>query len=201
MIIRIIFICLVKAMKDSVLSQNSNLVKHYDELVDYISSKIGNRQIALDVVQETYLRVFQRPEQFINLIHPIAFLKTVSSNIALDHLRKDKNYQKYFDVLEHDEIEVAWQNTEQEDKAFSEQELCVIRQEYTQLILNQINELPPACQDVFLLIQFYGMTQVDTAEQMGISRTMVIKHFTRALQSFSSIFLEEKDTYESQKTQ
>ncbi|MDQ9010725.1 sigma-70 family RNA polymerase sigma factor [Acinetobacter gerneri] len=188
-------------MKDSVLSQNSNLVKHYDELVDYISSKIGNRQIALDVVQETYLRVFQRPEQFINLIHPIAFLKTVSSNIALDHLRKDKNYQKYFDVLEHDEIEVAWQNTEQEDKAFSEQELCIIRQEYTQLILKQINELPPACQDVFLLIQFYGMTQVDTAEQMGISRTMVIKHFTRALQSFSGIFLEEKDTYESQKTQ
>ena len=83
-------------MTNQTLSHESDLVKYYDELVEYLSVKIGNRQIALDAVQETYLRVLQRPEQFLNLLHPIAFLKKVSINIALDHLRKDKNYDKYF---------------------------------------------------------------------------------------------------------
>lgn len=76
-------------------SPNEHLVQYYDELVEYISFKIGNRQIALDVVQETYVRVFQRPEQFFNLLNPIAFLKKVSINIALDNLKKNKTYYKY----------------------------------------------------------------------------------------------------------
>jgi len=40
-------------------------------------------------------------------------------------------------------------------------------------------------------VQFYGMTQVDVAQQLGISRTMVIKHFSRALQHFTQIFDDE----------
>lgn len=178
-------------MTNQTLSHESDLVKYYDELVEYLSVKIGNRQIALDAVQETYLRVLQRPEQFLNLLHPIAFLKKVSINIALDHLRKDKNYDKYFEVLEHDEIDTLVVNTE-----LSEQELCVAREQYTQLILKKINSLPPVCQDVFLLVQFYGMTQVEAAQQLGISRTMIIKHLTRALQSFVPLFIDEYEQNE-----
>lgn len=178
-------------MTNQTLSHESDLVKYYDELVEYLSVKIGNRQIALDAVQETYLRVLQRPEQFLNLLHPIAFLKKVSINIALDHLRKDKNYDKYFEVLEHDEIDTLVVNTE-----LSEQELCVAREQYTQLILKKINSLPPVCQDVFLLVQFYGMTQVEAAQQLGISRTMIIKHLTRALQSFVPLFIDKYEQNE-----
>lgn len=174
-------------MKDAVFSRGSSLVQHYDELVDYISLKVGSRQIALDAVQETYLRVLQRPEQFLNLMHPIAFLKKVSINIALDHLRKDKNYGRHFEALEHDEIDALAALSE-----LSEQELSVAREQYAQLILKQIAALPPACQDVFLLIQFYGMTQVEAAQQLGISRTMVIRHFTKALQTFIPVFIDEQ---------
>lgn len=177
-------------MNDPVYSHNNKLVKHYDELVEYISKKIGNRQIALDVVQETYLRVFKNPEQFLNLIYPIAFLKKVSINIALDYLRKNKNYDKHFTFLEDNELETELSIVDNVDK-LSEQELYIAREQYTKIILKQISTLSPVCQDVFLLIQFYGMTQVEAAKQLGISRTMVIKHFTKALQSFIPIFTDE----------
>lgn len=173
-------------MANSAQSSTGQLVQHYDELVDYISMKIGSRQIALEVVQETYVRVFQRPEQFMNLINPAAFLKTVSANIAFDYLRKDKNYGKYFEIVEAEELEL-YSNMQD----ISEQELNLAREQYAQMILGAISALPPACKDVFLLLQFYGMTQVETAKQLGISRTMVIKHFTRALQSFVPIFADE----------
>lgn len=170
-------------------SSNRHLVQYYDELVDYISFKIGNRQIAKDVVQETYLRVFQRPEQFSNLVQPIAFLKKVSINIAFDILKKEKNYNQYFASLDDDEL--SFIELCKEERCVSEQELSVARAQYTQIILKTISTLSPACQDVFLLVQFYGMTQVDVAKQLGISRTMVIKHFTRALQHFTQIFDDE----------
>jgi RNA polymerase sigma factor (sigma-70 family) len=172
-------------------SSNRHLVQYYDELVDYISLKIGNRQIAADVVQETYLRVFQRPEQFVDLVYPIAFLKKVSINIAFDFLKRHKTYDKYFDSFDPENIN--FMDIHSEIIQFSEQELSVARVQYAQIILKAISNFPPACQDVFLLVQFYGMTQVDVAKQLGISRTMVIKHFTRALQYFAQLFEDEQN--------
>ena len=168
---------------------DADLVQYYDELIDYISAKIGNAQLAHDVVQETYLRIFQRPEQFLNLVQPNAFLKKVSMNIAFDFLKKDKTYQHYF--LSLDDPDLQGLEQEQVRVQFSEPELQVARTQYTQQILASISDLPPVCQDIFLLIQFYGMTQVDVAQQLGLSRTMVIKHFSRALQHFSPLFAHE----------
>ncbi len=188
MIMIIIFI-IGGDMANSALSGSGDLVQYYDELVDYISVKIGNRQIAKDVVQETYLRVFQRPEQFNNLVQPIAFLKKVSIHIAFDFLKKDKNYKQFFehiDTQDRDELEHF-----AHDYLLSEQELNVARAQYTERILQTISRLAPVCQDVFLLVQFHGMTQVEVAKQLGISRTMVIKHFTRALQHFTVVFHEQ----------
>lgn len=173
-------------MVDDTTFKDNDLVEYYDELVEYLNVKIGNRQIALDAVQETYLRILQRPEHFLNLVNPIAFLKKVSINIALDSLRKVKNYDKYFEILDTDEFDLLV-----EYSVLSEQEISVVRQQFTDLILHKINSLPPMCQDVFLLIQFHGMTQVEVAKQLGISRTMVIKHLTRALQTFKSIFIQD----------
>lgn len=184
-------------MNDSEFPQNTSLLQHYEELLGYISMKIGNRQMALDVVQETYLRVLQRPEQFLNLINPSAFLKKVSMNIALDHLRKDKNNSTYFEFIDANEIE-GIMDLNIHFKAISEQELYVAKTQFAQLILKQIEALSPVCQDVFLLIQFHGMTQVEASQQLGISRTMVIKHFTRALKKFMPIFNDDNHEYGNQ---
>jgi len=104
-------------------------------------------------------------------------------------LKKEKNYQQYFACLDDESLEFI--ELSQEKLSISEQELSVARAQYTQIILKTISTLSPACQDVFLLVQFYGMTQVDVAQQLGISRTMVIKHFSRALQHFTQIFDDE----------
>ena len=173
-------------MVNRIHASDVDLVQYYDELVDYIRLKIGHAQIAHDVVQETYLRVFQRPEQFLDLVQPQAFLKKVSLNIAFDFLKKGRTYDQYFDcldVLDTNEGEVSDQIAQ-----FSSPELNVARTQYTQKILQSILELPPVCQDIFLLIQFYGMSQVEVAQQLGLSRTMVIKHFSRALKHFSPLF-------------
>lgn len=176
-------------MTTSTNSAHGHLVRYYDELVDYIGLKIGNRQLAKDVVQETYLRILQRPNQFDDLVQPIAFLKKVSLHIAFDILKKHKTYDKYFESLEVEDH--IFYDIDHDSTYLSTAELSVAREQYTQLILNRVLSLPSACQDVFLLIQFYGMTQVEVAEQIGISRTMVIKHFTRALQKFADLFDSE----------
>ncbi|MCH4248812.1 MAG: sigma-70 family RNA polymerase sigma factor [Acinetobacter populi] len=169
-------------------SPATELVQYYDELVNYISKVFGNRQLATEIVQETYLRVLQKPEKFSELEHPIAFLKIASCNIGRDYLRKNQLEVAY---VEQERIEHTFLS--EFESLFTHQELVVAKQQYSHLILQKIQQLPPTCQDVFLLIQFYAMSQVEVAEQLGISRMMVIKHLTRALQSFLPVFIELKD--------
>lgn len=169
-------------------SPATELVQYYDELVNYISRVFGNRQLANEIVQETYLRVLQKPEKFSELENPIAFLKIASCNIGRDYLRKNQLEISYVEQ----EI-IAHEVFSEFNSLFTQQELVVAKKQYSQIILQKIQRLPPTCQDVFLLIQFYGMSQVEVAEQLGISRMMVIKHLTRALQSFLPVFIDIKD--------
>ncbi|KAF7276553.1 hypothetical protein GWI33_010090 [Rhynchophorus ferrugineus] len=164
-----------------------DLMVFYDDLVDYITQKVGNRQIAQETVQETYLRALQKPEQFHSLNSPIAYLKKVSLNIALDYVRKQQTQHKYVEVIESIDIE-----QDEVFELYTEQEFILLKQQYGKLILEKIKHLPPMCQDVFLLVQFHGMSQVEVAEQLGISRMMVAKHLVRALQSFSPMFNQAK---------
>lgn len=166
----------------------AELVQHYDELVSYISKVFGNRYFATEVVQEAYLRILQKPEKFTDLEHPVAFLKTVSCNIGRDLLKRNL-LDANVDGIEQEHIQHSYIG--QTDNLLTEQELQVAKLQYSQLILQQIQELPPTCRDIFLLIQFYSMSQVEVAEHLGISRIMVIKHLTRALQSLLPIFLDE----------
>lgn len=168
-----------------VTSQADDLLYYYDELVDYINAKLNNRRVAIDVVHETYLRVLQKPEQFVHLASPISFLRTVSLNIALDYARKDSTYQKYFEELEPESFSVPVGLD-----GYTEQEFSVLKQQYGQLIYDRIEMLPPACRDVYLLVQFHGLSQVDVAEQLEISRTMVATHLTRALHSLLPLFTD-----------
>lgn len=170
------------------IAQIQELVRYYDDLIEYISKKIGNRQLAVDVVQETYLRVLQRPEQFQDLHAPLAFLRKVCFNIALDCIRKNQTYEKHLDA-----VDVEGCDSHSACDGFSEQELGLIKSQFGQLILAKINALPPTCRDVLILVQFYGMSQTEVALQLEMSRMMVIKHLTKGLGQLMSVFIEDEN--------
>jgi RNA polymerase sigma-70 factor (ECF subfamily) len=87
----------------------SNLVERYrDRLMNVIGRMPISREEAEDIVQETFVRVFQHRDSF-DFKHCFStWLYTIALNLARNELRKKKRY-KFVDIfdLQNKEVEVA----------------------------------------------------------------------------------------------
>lgn len=153
------------------------LVTHNDELVDYISQRFGNRAFAYEVIQETCVYLLEKQIDATEIRSPVAFLKTMSFNIAINYYRQEKTTRQWIDFLdappEYHENDIPCKMTLPE--------LDVARQQREQQILRAIMTLPEVCQDVFIMTQLYHLSQIEVAERLDISRGMVTRHLARAL--------------------
>lgn len=166
------------------------LVSNHDELVSYVAARFGNQQFACDIVQETCLRLLQKDSQALEqVVSPLALLKRISLHLAIDQYRRDKHFGQHIELCAElpDELP-EYSGSEQ----FSLPELSLAREQYQQVLINEIRALPAVCQDVFILTQLYHMSQVDVAAQLGISRGMVIKHLSRALSQLTPVLFHEQ---------
>lgn len=152
------------------------LMSNYTELLSFIRARFGDKQFAQEVMQETCLHILEKKQQSLDqVVSPLALLKTISLHLAIDLYRRSKRSDEYFD---HD-IELL--DLTDQYELLTGPELSIAQDQFEEKIMAGIQALPPVCQDVFILMQFYHMSQVDIAEQMGISRGMVVKHLARAV--------------------
>lgn len=163
------------------------LIIHYDELINYIHARFGNRPFAIEVVQETCVRLLSKSDEFDQMPSSLALLKRISLHLAIDLYRHNKMVQRYIDYSLDDDDFI--QITEMDDLTLPE--LAVAKAQYEKLLIQAVQSLPMICQDVFILTQLYHLTQVETAQQMGISRTTVIKHLTLAFEALAPILFEK----------
>lgn len=162
------------------------LINENDRLVDYISYQFGNRQFAQEVVQETSLRVLQQVNTFADVHLPFAFLKKMSMHVAIDFYRKEQVIKKIIDT------EVSITDLEQHlALKLTSPELAVAKSQHEQIILKAIYQLPPCCQDIFILAHLYHFSQQEISVQLNISRGMVARHLARAYRDLLPVLLAE----------
>jgi RNA polymerase sigma factor (sigma-70 family) len=163
------------------------LVVHRDELVDFISGRFGDRQFAQEVVQETCLRVLQKPVSE-DIRSPMAFLYTMSLRVAIDFYRKEKNVKDWVEFC--DQPQNIWAA---QQRGLTTTELCFAKQQREQILYAAIQQLPDSCRDVFILTQLYHYSQQQVAEQLKLSRGMVARYLAKALQMMLPCILVEAD--------
>lgn len=164
------------------------LVIHNEKIIDFISGRFGDRQFAQDVVQETCIRVLQRPVGEDDVRNPMAFLYTMSLRVAIDCYRKEKHLMDWVDLLNHDQP-VNLPNIAK----LTNTELKVAQQQREQLLLNAIQTLPDNCRGIFILTQLYHYSQHEVAAKLKISRGMVARHLAKALKLMLPIILVAED--------
>lgn len=140
------------------------LIAENDRLVDNISYRFGDRQFAQEVVQETSLRVLQHAYTLDEVHLPLAFLKQMSMYVAIDFYRKEQSRRQIIDT--NATLTEIVQNPTLE---LTSPELAVAKTQQEQIILKAIYQLPPCCQDVFILAQLYHFSQQQISSQLNIS--------------------------------
>jgi RNA polymerase sigma-70 factor (family 1) len=140
----------------------------------YVRGLVGSREKAEDIVQEAFLRTYQRRGQ---LMTPRAFLFSAARNLAID-ARRHERVAKTDSVGDIEASSVVSRGGTPEDHVLSE--------ERSRLLKRAIEHLPPQCRAVFALRVFHAYSYEEIAERLGISQKTVEKHVGRGL----------KDTYQ-----
>jgi RNA polymerase sigma-70 factor (ECF subfamily) len=121
---------------------------------------LKNQQEAEDVVQETFLYLWERRSQLQiqqNLKH---YLLQAVKNRSINFLARERKFQE----LNHNELEIIPANDA--DETFDKEELAV-------LISKSIDKLPAQCKKIFLLAYVDNLTYKQIAEALNFSKNTI----------------------------
>lgn len=157
------------------------LVRHYDELVDHVRRRFGDKGFAREVMHDVCVRLLERPP-LQDITTPQVFLKHVSMQLAIDRYRVERARAGVVRTV--DELPEAPVSVH---RPMSDGELAVAFQQKQQALLDAIRNLPERCQEVFILHKLHHMPQADVAAKLGISRGMVARHVARASERIAPV--------------
>src|ERR1700739_1288425 len=172
-------VALVDRVRNGDISAYDELVKQYDRQVFRIAQHITqNREDAQDVVQDAFLKAYEKLDQFQGNSKFYTWLVRIAVNEALMRLRKrrtgkmvsiDEDVQTEEGSVPRDLAE--WRpNPEQE---YNQAELADI-------LRKTIQGLPPGFRSVFTLRDVENLSTEETAEALGLSVPAVKSRLLRA---------------------
>jgi RNA polymerase sigma factor (sigma-70 family) len=159
-------------MHDQRLALETSLFHQYaGELLRFLTAKLGCREQAADVVQDTFLRI-RGVKDLGAVVQPRAFLYKTALNLTVDLFRRQRI---------RDERTTHLDAIEDVPSAVPRQDDAVEAKERVHLLYDAISELPPKCRQVFLLHKFMNLPHAEIAGRLGISKNMVEKHVMKAM--------------------
>ncbi|MBE0448231.1 MAG: sigma-70 family RNA polymerase sigma factor [Actinobacteria bacterium] len=134
---------------------------------------VGERAIAEDVAQETFIKLYERPpKEFTSLS---GWLIKVSTNLAYNYLRGEKNRKR------RESAEGVSR------KAFEEEFLEPGEVAEVKEVLSCLDERDRTC----LVLKFSGFSYGEIAEVVGIKKSSVGKILARALEKLKRVYERE----------
>lgn len=144
------------------------MMNYYNEILYYIQKLTGDRHLAQDLAQETYVKVLAQNKNSEKILQKAYFYK-VAKNLVIDKARKDK----IFTQIPYDE---------KEHISKCEDVKNLILDEFRKDKLKEcIQGLSSQNKRAFVLHFYQGYTRKEISEIMKISVNAVEKNITRAV--------------------
>lgn len=146
--------------------------EHYDELLQFLTRRMSDRQRAADVAQETYLKLVKIDAQDVSVLHARSYIFRVAGNLAIDTMRRENRL-----------------SANQEDSDLAGEVACpspapeaaLLASERLEILDEALMQLSPNARQALLLNRVEGLTQAQIAQQLGVSESMVAKYIGQAL--------------------
>ena len=147
------------------------LDRYWASLVGYAAGITGDRDVAQDVAQETFVQIWVKRLDWESTGTPRAYLFRIARNLALN-ARRDRALRQSRHEGAADELLGLSPPTPADDLEAD----SLLRE-----IQAAIAELPERRREAFLLARFPGLTHREIAETMGISLQTVSNQMSAAL--------------------
>lgn len=146
--------------------------------VRVIARRLRNADIAEEIVQEAFLQV-AAAEKTQRIENPEGYLMRTAINLSTDWLRQESSRRR----REKDWSDVAYAldgGGEAASLAPSPAQTAIARDEYRRLEA-AFSQLTPQVRTAFTLHKVEGLSHLETAAHMGLSRSTVEKHIMKAM--------------------
>lgn len=144
--------------------------RHATDIARFLRQKGHDPETAKDITQDTFMRVHDM-EQYNNINNIRSYLFRIADNLAKDYFRAAKSRNRYitpsaiFDAVD--------ENPDQERVTDYRQRLALLEK--------AVASLPPRQKQVFLMHKFDGLSHVEIAQKLNITRSAVEKLIMKAL--------------------
>ncbi len=149
--------------------------KYSERLYGFAFKLLKNKEDSLDIVQETFLRIWQKRNELDENKSFKSFLFTISYNIIMDQLRKRLNDNNYLESLK---------------KNFKLDQLISENAADFNILENQIQQfigkLPLRRQEIYRLSREKGFSNKEIAENLNISVKSVETQISLAVKFLKS---------------
>ncbi|HVI43510.1 MAG TPA: sigma-70 family RNA polymerase sigma factor [Chitinophaga sp.] len=141
-----------------------------DRLFSFIFKFTRNQHQAEDIMQCTYLKLWENINSTSDDTEALPLLCTYAKNLMIDTFRKEAQQRKYIAYLQ--------ENTTLPDSPIVEQ---LSTKEYKSMLMRAVERLPPQSRLVYKLKREDGLSLSQIATQLEISTSTVEGHMNKAL--------------------
>ena len=136
------------------LTLTNYYVTHRDELLAYVSSRLGNSVEAEDLVQNVFLRLLTSDKMITDITLP-ALVYTAARNLITDFYRRRNHFEDYEHYLK---------NTDSIDE--SAESILSIR-DITEQLERGLARVPENCREIYRLHIYGGMKVAEISQHLG----------------------------------
>lgn len=162
-------------------SQERLYKKFYGYALGIALAYCPTREDALEVVNDSFLKVFKRIKTFRTSENFKPWFRQVVVNTAIDKARANKRFNQHVEIVE----------TRQASPVDIESEL------YAKQIYNLLNELPELLRFVFNMYEIEGYSHKEISQKLEIaessSRTYLTRAKTRLRELYRNLYLVRND--------
>lgn len=127
---------------------------HRDELLIFVSSRLGGSYIAEDIVQDVFMRLMASDRLITETTLP-CLVYTVARRLICDYYRRRITREEYEHFIKHNEY----------DETSTESVVSV--RELTERLERGLARIPENCREIYRLHIYDGMKVSEISEQLG----------------------------------
>lgn len=152
---------------------------HHGWLQGWLRKRLGDREWAADIAQDTFLRLLVT-RRLPMAAEGRSYLAQVARHLVVDHWRRQQVEHAYLDSIAH----LA-------DMEMPSLETRAIVIETLLCIDSMLDAMPANVREAFLLAQFEGLSYGEIAARLHVSLSSVQKYMTRAIQACYQVLYSE----------
>jgi|TARA_R110000737_G_scaffold353010_1_gene401730 RNA polymerase sigma-70 factor (ECF subfamily) len=143
--------------------------KYYNPLCNYASTIVKDHKMAQDVVQDVFTKLWDKRDNVSIDSNEKSYLFQAVKNRSLEILRKQKNDQKV-STADYKDLYVDGSEIDEQARKYMLKEF----------LYKSIRQLPPKCQEIFVMNKVNGLTYNEIALDLDISVKTVENHIGKA---------------------